>query len=104
MSIYINKDELLKEFDIAQSAMELHGREFSSSFLNAGRELSTEWFCVEEIVDFMPTIEIIHCKDCKYMTEYYDTGENVTYWICSEWNSGTDYNGYCHYGERKGHE
>lgn len=45
--------------------------------------------------------ELIRCKDCKHMTEHYDTDGNVPYWTCSEWDSGTDYDGYCHYGERK---
>lgn len=45
--------------------------------------------------------EIIRCKDCKYMTEHYDTDGNAPYWICSEWDSGTDYDGFCHYAERR---
>ena len=44
--------------------------------------------------------EIIRCKDCKYITEHYDTDGNVPYWTCSEWDSGTDYDGFCHYAER----
>lgn len=79
MSVYINKDELLKEFDIEQSAMELHGQEFCSSFLNAAREISTEWWYVENIVDYMPTVEIIRCKDCKHADEY-NHCSLVTWW------------------------
>lgn len=45
--------------------------------------------------------EIIRCKDCKYMTEHYDTDGNAPYWTCSEWDSGTDYDGFCHYAERR---
>ena len=45
--------------------------------------------------------EIIRCKDCKYMTEHYDTDGNVPYWTCSEWDFGTDYDGFCHYAERR---
>lgn len=45
--------------------------------------------------------EIIRCKDCKYMTEHNDTDGNAPYWICSEWDSGTDYDGFCHYAERR---
>lgn len=43
----------------------------------------------------------VRCKDCKYMTEHYDTDGNVPYWICSEWDSGTDYDGFCHLAERR---
>lgn len=45
--------------------------------------------------------EIIRCKDCKYMTEHYDTDGNAPYWACSEWDAGTDYDGFCHYAERR---
>lgn len=45
--------------------------------------------------------ELVRCKDCKYMTEHYDTNGNAPYWTCSEWGSGTDADGFCHYGERK---
>lgn len=44
---------------------------------------------------------VVRCKDCKYMTEHYDTDGNAPYWTCSEWDAGTDYDGYCHYGERR---
>lgn len=45
--------------------------------------------------------KIVRCKDCKYMTEQYDIDGSVPYWTCSEWDSGTDFDGYCYYGERK---
>ena len=44
--------------------------------------------------------ELVRCKDCKYMTEHYDTDGNVPYWTCLEWDSVTDADGFCHYGER----
>lgn len=53
---------------------------------------------------YKPTIDavpVVRCRECKYMTEHYDTDGNSPYWTCSEWDSGTDYDGYCHYGERK---
>ena len=56
------------------------------------------------IIDVQPTVDaepVVRCKDCKYMTEHYDTDGNVPYWTCSEWDSGTDFDGYCYYGERK---
>ena len=62
---------------------------------------------LKEAIERVPTIDavpVVRCKDCKYMTEHYDTDGNVPYWTCSEWDSGTDYDGYCHYGERKENE
>lgn len=56
----------------------------------------------EEWVSALRTLpEVIRCKDCKYMTEHYDTDGNAPYWTCSEWDSGTDYDGFCHYAERR---
>lgn len=55
---------------------------------------------VKEKLNAMPR-EVVRCKDCKYMTGHYDTDGNAPYWICSEWDRGTDYDGYCHYGERR---
>ncbi len=59
---------------------------------------------IEYVIDQQPTVdavEVVRCKDCRYMTEHYDTDGNVPYWTCSEWDGGTDYDGYCHFGERK---
>lgn len=65
----------------------------------------TDWICKEVHTDnggyFEPVAELIRCKDCKYMAEHYDTDGNAPYWTCLEWDSGTDYDGFCHYAERK---
>ena len=53
---------------------------------------------VGELMEYAP---IVRCKNCKYMTEHYDTDGNAPYWTCSEWDSGTDYEGFCHYAERR---
>lgn len=47
--------------------------------------------------DFMP---IVRCKDCHHCSEHYDR-DGYPYWICDEWDSGTDADGFCHYGERR---
>ena len=47
-------------------------------------------------------IPVVRCGECKHCVEHYDTDGNVPYWVCKEWDSGTDYDGYCHYGEKKG--
>ena len=60
-------------------------------------------YLAEKKIEQLPSAqpELIRCKDCKYMTEHYNTDGNVPYWTCSEWDSGTDYDGFCHYAERK---
>ena len=45
--------------------------------------------------------ELVRCKDCRYCTEYYDR-DGYPYWMCDEWDGGTDVDGFCHCGERKG--
>lgn len=67
--------------------------------------LPDDW--IEQIVNRLKNdpeaewVEIVRCKDCEYMTEYYDTDGNALYWTCSEWDSETDYDGFCHYAKRK---
>ena len=45
---------------------------------------------------------VVRCGECKYCVEHYDTDGNAPYWVCKEWDSGTDYDGYCYHGEKKG--
>ena len=46
-------------------------------------------------------VEVVRCGQCKHCVEHYDTDGNAPYWTCQEWDSGTDYDGYCYYGEQK---
>lgn len=45
---------------------------------------------------------VVRCGECKHCVEHYDTDGNAPYWVCKEWDSGTDYDGYCYHGEKKG--
>lgn len=51
----------------------------------------------------LPTAEpeIIRCKDCKWCVEHYDTRENAPYWVCKNWDGGTEADGFCHEAERR---
>lgn len=62
------------------------GTEFKDGKVN----ITTEW-----------QGELVRCKDCRYCTEYYDR-DGYPYWMCDEWDGGTDADGFCHCGERKG--
>ena len=44
-------------------------------------------------------VAVVRCGNCKNCEERYDTDGNAPYWVCKEWECGTDYDGYCHYGE-----
>ena len=52
----IDRDALMQEFYKAENTMEQHGQEYACSFLSTSQELSTEWYCVEDIVDNAPTV------------------------------------------------
>lgn len=52
----IDADELMHEFEKAQQTMAQHGREYSCSFMSSGQEISTEWYCVEDMLENAPTL------------------------------------------------
>ena len=52
----IDADALMKEFEKAENTMAKHGQEYSCSFLSSSQEISTEWYCVEDMLDNAPTI------------------------------------------------
>lgn len=47
--------------------------------------------------------EVVRCKDCRHCSEYYDR-DGYPYWECDEWDSGTDADGFCYYGEKSNGE
>lgn len=49
-------DALMAEFEQMQTLLERRGHEFACSFMSMGREISTEWYCVEDVVNAAPTI------------------------------------------------
>lgn len=55
MTKLIDADELKKRFAKAQAYIQ--DGEFAEAFYAHGDNLATEWDCVEDIVDSMPTIE-----------------------------------------------
>ena len=67
----IDADALIADCQLAQKQADRHGREFANAFYSGGGEVSTEWWCVEDMIENAPTIEleIIHCRDCKHRGE-----------------------------------
>lgn len=55
-----------------------------------------------EAIPAADVVPVVRCGECEHCVEHYDTDGNAPYWVCKEWDSGTDYDGYCHYGEKKG--
>ena len=64
----IDADALIADFQLAQKQADRHGREFANAFYSGGGEISTEWWCVEDMIENAPTVdavEVVRCKDCK---------------------------------------
>lgn len=74
---------------------------------------NTDWYEGEKnvtLIDFFPVSEatkpiaqpeIIRCNDCKWCVEHYDTDGNAPYWICKNWDGGTDADGFCYEAEMR---
>ena len=69
----IDADALIADCQLAQKQADRHGREFANAFYSGGGEISTEWWCVEDMIENAPTIidavSVVRCKDCKHYTE-----------------------------------
>lgn len=56
-----------------------------------------------KVIENLPSTEpeIIRCEDCEWCEEHYDTDGNAPYWVCKNWDGGTDADGFCYEAERK---
>lgn len=57
MSRLIDADALIADCQLAQKQADRHGREFANAFYSGGGEISTEWWCVEDMIENAPTVE-----------------------------------------------
>lgn len=57
MSRPIDADALIADCQLAQKQADRHGREFANAFYSGGGNISTEWWCVEDMIENAPTIE-----------------------------------------------
>ena len=53
----IDADALISDCQLAQKRADRHGREFANAFYSGGGEISTEWWCVEDMIENAPTVE-----------------------------------------------
>jgi hypothetical protein len=60
----IDADALMKEFEKAENTMANHGQEYACSFMSSSQEISTEWYCVEDMLDNAPTIIEAEVAEC----------------------------------------
>lgn len=73
----IDADALKVESQKRQEGIERYGEEQADCFYSAGRELSTEWWCVEDMIDNAPTVDVPVRKVGKWLNGNYKQ-------ICSE--------------------
>lgn len=92
------KKHMTQEVAIKSAWMILEGLGFSRE-INGDLEKTVA--AVFESAPAADVVEVVRCGECKHCVEHYDTDGNAPYWTCQEWDSGTDYDGYCYYGERK---
>ena len=100
----IDADELIADCQLAQKQADRHGREFANAFYSGGGDISTEWWCVEDMIENAPTVdavEVVRCKDCKYAHMTY-AGEckYCDIWFPDE-PAYADGTFYCAAGERR---
>lgn len=46
----IDRESMLKDFELAQKSAVIYGRECANAFYSSGNEISTEWWAVEDLV------------------------------------------------------
>lgn len=108
MSRLIDADALIADCQLAQKQADRHGREFANAFYSGGGEISTEWWCVEDMIENAPTIEarkkgrwmytVTHypyCSECGWMPEE-DEMRHMNYDFCPGCGS---YNGESEHGD-----
>lgn len=100
MDDLISRAAILARFKALQEYdPEYEGRGWACNFLNDSREPSTEWYCVEDVVEDVPAVDaapVVRCKDCKY---WKDQSETPKWLPCSEIR--TNGNWFCADGERR---
>jgi len=66
-------------------------------------EIMDSYYKIQSIFKSLPSAEteIIRCKYCKWCAEHHDIDGNVPYWICKNWDGGTDADGFCYEAERR---
>ena len=77
----IDGDELLKKVQQEKIQAQVHGREFSTCFMNPGGTPSTEWWFVEDLIENAPTIASEPCEDAVSRQAAIDAVSNG----CQEW-------------------
>lgn len=55
---------------------------------------------VADTLESLPTIDIVHCGECKCCRDELIEEHVPLYIYCEKWNHETDFDGFCKWGER----
>ncbi len=94
MGVYIDLNQALSH----PFANGKYDHEHANEHFILGFESYREW------LEQLPTIDLVRCGECKWCEEKWDSNNNCPTWECKNWFGGTDYDGYCHEGERRADE
>ena len=93
----IDADALIADCQLAQKQADRHGREFANAFYSGGGDISTEWWCVEDMIENAPTVdavEVVRCKDCKFFVSDME-------WCEADDEHPTRPDAFCSWAERR---
>ena len=86
----IDADALMEECQLAQKQADRHGREYANAFYSGSMDISTEWWCVEDMIENAHTVDerkkgkwieitdhetpiVCKCTECGWLTTHYDS-------------------------------
>ena len=111
MDDLISRTALLKECSECQKTdPRFEERGWASHFLNDAGGPSTEWYCVEDMIENAPAVDavpVVRCRYCKYSVEAKNAkgeyralcGNSHSICCSSSWTLPEDW--YCADGERR---
>lgn len=109
MADLISRAAVLARFKALQEYDPEHERRgWACNFLNNSREPSTEWYCVEDVVENVPAVDavpVVRCADCKYSDTFPEGSETTMPMKCLDIRyGGVMPDWYCEHGERRNSE
>ena len=78
----MKKAKALANQKYKSGVLDLTVDDVSESFMNASGVLSTEWWCVEDMIENAQTIdavEVVRCRDCKFYDRNFEYCHNVVF-------------------------
>ena len=79
-------------------------RGWASHFINDAGEPSTEWYCVEDMIENAPAVDavlVVRCKDCKHVYFASNRVPEEQCWVCDLIGLDVTEGWYCADGERR---